>query len=178
MSQCTERVAVRADAIDWLKKHYPSLCLKSGLCESVAGKLYTRTFLTEPSPLPVGEDQRDAVRLVNALRSIVDNDTYETEYDGRMLVICHSCGLLERDGHSPHCDYAQARAVLTSILGAGWDSPAPPSDGREMCPHCGRRFIGLRSHIKAKHTTTSRPFTPEEHAAWERENGVGEGERG
>lgn len=39
-------ISVRASAVDWLKKHYPELCEKSGLCERVAGRLYTRTTLT------------------------------------------------------------------------------------------------------------------------------------
>lgn len=30
-------------AVDWLKKHYPALCIKAGLCEMVGGRLYTKT---------------------------------------------------------------------------------------------------------------------------------------
>ena len=37
-------VIVSRSAIDWLKKHYPQLCVKAGLCERVAGRLYTKTF--------------------------------------------------------------------------------------------------------------------------------------
>lgn len=42
---CKDMVPVRREAVDWLKKHYPALCEKSGLCERVAGRLYTRTSL-------------------------------------------------------------------------------------------------------------------------------------
>ncbi|MEN9885566.1 MAG: hypothetical protein RL758_144 [Pseudomonadota bacterium] len=36
-------VEVRTEAVDWLKKHYPALCEKSGLCERIGGQLYTRS---------------------------------------------------------------------------------------------------------------------------------------
>jgi hypothetical protein len=39
-----DRVTVPNAAIEWLKKHYPVLCEKSGLCERIGGRLYTRTF--------------------------------------------------------------------------------------------------------------------------------------
>jgi len=42
---CTEMIPVPSAAVDWLKKHYPALCEKSGLCERVGGRLYTRTTL-------------------------------------------------------------------------------------------------------------------------------------
>jgi hypothetical protein len=38
-------VCVPVSAVDWLKKHYPALCAKSGLCESVGGRLYTKTTI-------------------------------------------------------------------------------------------------------------------------------------
>lgn len=52
-----EMIPVRSEAVEWLKKHYPALCEKSGLCERIAGKLYTRTALdAQPaaSAEPVG----------------------------------------------------------------------------------------------------------------------------
>lgn len=45
---CREYVAVRRDAVEWLKKHYPALCEKSGLCERIGGRLYTLTTLSHP----------------------------------------------------------------------------------------------------------------------------------
>jgi len=38
-------IPVRSSAIDWLKEHYPALCEKSGLCERIGGRLYTKTLL-------------------------------------------------------------------------------------------------------------------------------------
>lgn len=49
---CKETVTVNADAVDWLKKNYPELCIKAGLCERVGGTLYTRTFLRTTPPVP------------------------------------------------------------------------------------------------------------------------------
>jgi hypothetical protein len=48
-------VAVRRDAIEWLKMHYPALCEKSGLCERIGGRLYTITRL---SALQAGKERR------------------------------------------------------------------------------------------------------------------------
>lgn len=42
-----EMISVRAVAMDWLKKHYPTLCEHSGLCERIGGRLYTRTTLPQ-----------------------------------------------------------------------------------------------------------------------------------
>ena len=36
-------VMVRRDAIEWLKAKNPAICEKSGLCEKIGGRLYTRT---------------------------------------------------------------------------------------------------------------------------------------
>lgn len=48
-------VEVRTEAVDWLKKHYPALCEKSGLCERIGGRLYTRSVTPAPkaAPLPL-----------------------------------------------------------------------------------------------------------------------------
>lgn len=54
--------------------------------------------------------------LVNALTALVQFDSYETEYDGRMYTICSSCGaqLSEGKQHSDNCDFTAARAVLAA----------------------------------------------------------------
>ena len=44
----TEFVYVRRLAVEWLKTYYPALTVKAGLCESIGGRLYTRTKLTPP----------------------------------------------------------------------------------------------------------------------------------
>lgn len=55
---CGEYVAVRADAVEWLKNHYPALCEKSGMCERVAGRLYTRTTLSAQPAKPAITEER------------------------------------------------------------------------------------------------------------------------
>lgn len=51
---CKESITVSRQAVDWLKKHYPDLCIKAGLCEMVCGRLYTKT-LSYQTPLPAHE---------------------------------------------------------------------------------------------------------------------------
>ena len=51
---CKESLTVSRQAVDWLKKHYPDLCIKAGLCEMVGGRLYTKT-LSYQTPLPAHE---------------------------------------------------------------------------------------------------------------------------
>ena len=46
---CKESITVSRQAVDWLKENYPQLCIKAGLCERVAGRLYTKT-LSYPPP--------------------------------------------------------------------------------------------------------------------------------
>lgn len=54
--------------------------------------------------------------LVKALTALVQLDSYETEYDGRMYTICSSCGaqLSEGKQHSDNCDFTAARAALAA----------------------------------------------------------------
>ena len=53
---CHETVTVNAKSVNWLKEKYPELCIKAGLCERIAGRLYTKTFTTPPAqPAPVQE---------------------------------------------------------------------------------------------------------------------------
>ncbi|NYT76606.1 hypothetical protein H0A71_06350 [Alcaligenaceae bacterium] len=48
MSNCTEpMIPVKESAVGWLKKNFPALCVKAGLCENVAGRLYTITTICE-----------------------------------------------------------------------------------------------------------------------------------
>lgn len=46
---CIEAVTVPRASIEWLNEHYPALCEKSGLCERIGGRLYTKTLAT-PAP--------------------------------------------------------------------------------------------------------------------------------
>jgi len=40
-------IPVRESAVEWLKKHYPDLCVKAGICEKIAGRYYTITTICE-----------------------------------------------------------------------------------------------------------------------------------
>ena len=62
---CKESITVNRQSIDWLKKNYPDLCIKAGLCERVAGKLYTKILSVNlaaapeaPKPAPGGLETR------------------------------------------------------------------------------------------------------------------------
>ncbi|QHJ00082.1 hypothetical protein GT347_20120 [Xylophilus rhododendri] len=60
----------------------------------------------------------DAVpALLAALRDLATYDGYDTEYDGRMLQICPSCG--KQDGeHASTCQFVAARAVIAKLTGS------------------------------------------------------------
>lgn len=45
MSTSLDFILVRRSAVEYLKKNFPALCETSGLCELVAGRLYTVTTL-------------------------------------------------------------------------------------------------------------------------------------
>lgn len=99
----------------------------------------------------------DREQLIEALKNLVPNDTYETEYDGRMETYCHSCGHLGWSGHKDCCDYQAAHALLTRLLGAGWDSPPaqPPNPSERIpCSICSRLVarMGMNTHVRAKHS--------------------------
>lgn len=52
-------------------------------------------------------------RLRGLVAEMADNDTYETEYDGRMYSICHGCGAQDGEDHRrADCVYVRARAAL------------------------------------------------------------------
>lgn len=62
----TQMISVRALAVDWLKKHYPALCEKSGLCERVAGRLYTRTTLRQRDE-PMAEGKAEPIVTIEVV---------------------------------------------------------------------------------------------------------------
>lgn len=57
-----DRVVVSRAAVEWLKTHYPQLCIKAGLCESVGGRLYTKTFSAAPEARAQSEQAAEPVR--------------------------------------------------------------------------------------------------------------------
>lgn len=77
---CGEYVAVRADAVEWLKNHYPALCEKSGMCERVAGRLYTRTTLSAQLAKPAITEAR-VIELAKKAGFCFIHDGYGKPYD-------------------------------------------------------------------------------------------------
>jgi hypothetical protein len=60
----------------------------------------------------------EKAELIKALEALVDYDSHDTEYDGRMIRICPSCG--GQDGiHHQECDFETARSVIASIKATG-----------------------------------------------------------
>lgn len=60
----TDCVIVQREPIEWLKEKFPALCEKSGLCERVGGRLYTRTRLPmtpPPAQVPAGGVVADTI---------------------------------------------------------------------------------------------------------------------
>lgn len=55
--------------------------------------------------------------LLEALKLIADNDTYKSEYDGRMYTHCHGCEYHELRGHATDCNYEKARAAIAKAQG-------------------------------------------------------------
>lgn len=56
----------------------------------------------------------DRDRLLESLKSLVEYDTHDTEYDGRVHAICPSCG--EQDGnHGDRFDFTAARKLISRL---------------------------------------------------------------
>lgn len=59
---------------------------------------------------------QNAPELLAALMELVEFDSYESEYDGRMYTICPSCG--DQDGeHREGCSFTTARALIAKAHG-------------------------------------------------------------
>lgn len=54
----------------------------------------------------------DAAKLEALLRKAVVNDTYETEYDGRMYDLCVGCGKQDDQRHASDCWIIEAKILL------------------------------------------------------------------
>ena len=53
-----------------------------------------------------------ALKLLASLEVLAERDTYESEYDGQMMIMCHSCGWLEAGGHHTGCDFTEAKKLI------------------------------------------------------------------
>lgn len=73
------------------------------------------------------ELEKAARMALKALRYLVENDSYGTEYDGRIIHLCPSCS--KQDGeHSQKCDFVKARQVITALTQAlATTEPVPAS---------------------------------------------------
>ncbi len=54
------------------------------------------------------------MQLRSAMLPLLNYDSYSTEYDGQMLLICPSCGE-QNGGHSDWCEFVVARAAIAAI---------------------------------------------------------------
>lgn len=61
------------------------------------------------------ESAAEIERLRAALTSLLESDTYRSEYDGRMYTHCMGCDAMLSDGqpHSSDCSVLAARAALS-----------------------------------------------------------------
>lgn len=117
---CGEYVAVRADAVEWLKNHYPALCEKSGMCERVAGRLYTRTTLSAQPAKPAITDEQKA--------ALVDPDDGENRavryflmmYGGQTCTIEGMRKHLQRSGFPYWPEWAERDGHLTKGGAQAW----------------------------------------------------------
>jgi len=60
-------VHVKNSAVDWLKTHFPALCVKSGLCGKVGGRLYTLTRFSFSDPQPA-----ESVNVPSDMQPLLD----------------------------------------------------------------------------------------------------------
>lgn len=87
--------------------------------QAQAGAVPLQTVLIDgtahQTPKPVAAT---LVEVLVLLEEVSDHDSYETEYDGRMIYLCPECG--SQDGeHSKHCAYRRAKDRLAALkLGA------------------------------------------------------------
>jgi hypothetical protein len=68
-------------------------------------------------PQPVVSSEL-ALKVFACLESLAAKDTYETEYDGQMMVMCHDCGWLERGPHEKGCVFLEAQELIKCAYGS------------------------------------------------------------
>ena len=66
-----------------------------------------------------------ALKLLASLEALAEHDTYESEYDGEMMIMCHSCGWLETGDHHTGCDFTEAKKLIAEAY-------APLPDNAEI----------------------------------------------
>jgi hypothetical protein len=58
-----------------------------------------------------------ALKVFACLESLAEHDTYESEYDGQMMTMCHDCGWLEREEHNKGCKFLEAKDLIKQGYG-------------------------------------------------------------
>lgn len=74
--------------------------------------------VVEPAPKVATISAELAVKLLASLEALASNDTYESEYDGQMMTMCHFCGWLERGTHHISCEHLTANGLIAQAYGA------------------------------------------------------------
>ncbi len=69
-----------------------------------------------PPKVPVVSTEL-ALKLLASLEKLSEYDTYETEYDGRMMTVCPSCGWLETGDHGSGCNFTEAKKLIAEAYG-------------------------------------------------------------
>lgn len=84
------------------------------LCMDAAGETGEVIFRT-PCSVGSGEVGRTELekKLLECLGNLVCYDSYSTEYDGRMIDVCPSCGTQD-GGHSEFCEFVEAKALIAA----------------------------------------------------------------
>ncbi len=73
-----EPITVLASAVEWLKKNYPTLCEKSGLCERIRGRLCTPTFPQATQATQTIASLRAELERIEARRVEAHNSYHNT----------------------------------------------------------------------------------------------------
>lgn len=135
-----DSVAVPSAAINWLKEKYPALCEKSGLCERIGGRLYTKTFLA-PAPAPT-------LAPANTTEDHRHQGYYQSSIDGHAYQLYIEADAVRIPGHAPRsaiegtkpgmyidvfcgaCDLGLCAIVKVGEVNNTYELEVPP------CPRC------------------------------------------
>lgn len=98
---CEEMILVHIEAVEWLKKHYPALCEKSGLCERIGGRLYTRSALPAPVAAPPAQAAPSDAEIIESMQQ---RGWLYLNAEEKADIIAHTREMLARYGAQPAAD--------------------------------------------------------------------------
>jgi len=88
----------------------------SGKSRYDVARLIEQAVLNSPEVVAMREQNK---LLLGLVKEMSENDTYETEYDGRMYSICHGCGAQDGEDHrNQRCVYLRAQAAIDAAMEA------------------------------------------------------------